>query len=128
MKKILVIEDNENNLKLISVLLKKSGYSMLSAKTGKNGVKIALTKKPDFILLDIDLPDIDGREVLKEIRKSEKVGDLPIIAVTSLAMSGDRQEILDAGCTGYIEKPIDPFRFIDQMEKIIGDADENPDY
>jgi len=127
MKKVLVIEDNENNLKVITVLLKNSGYSILSAKTGRKGVEMALKDNPDFILLDIDLPDIDGRAVLKKIRKSEKAGDLPVIAVTSLAMSGDRQEMLDAGCTGYIEKPIDPFRFIDQMEKILGDADENPD-
>jgi len=127
MKKVLVIEDNENNLKVITVLLKNSGYSILSAKTGRKGLEMALKDNPDFILLDIDLPDIDGRAVLKKIRKSEKAGDLPVIAVTSLAMSGDRQEMLDAGCTGYIEKPIDPFRFIDQMEKILGDADENPD-
>jgi CheY-like chemotaxis protein len=127
MNKVLVIEDNENNLKLMTVLLKNSGYNIITAKTGREGIDMALQENPDFILLDIQLPDINGRDVIKEIRKSGKVGDLPVIALTALAMSGDRQEMLEAGCTGYIEKPIDTFRFIDQMKKIIGDADENPD-
>ncbi|MBF0552242.1 MAG: response regulator, partial [Deltaproteobacteria bacterium] len=75
---------------------------------------------PDFIILDIQLPDIDGIEVLKQLRASEAGKYIPVIAMTSYAMTGDREKIMRAGCTGYIEKPIDPTRVIDQIRKILG--------
>ncbi len=121
MKRVLVVEDNENNMKLITFILEKAGYRTIKAENGQRGIELALKERPDFILLDIQLPDMDGVEVLKEIRKSGINGEIPIIAVTSYAMSGDRDRLLQAGCTGYIEKPIDPENIIAQIRSIIGD-------
>jgi len=103
MKTALVIEDNQDNMKLITFILEKNGYSTIRAENGKTGVALATKEKPDFILLDIQLPDMNGMEVLKTIRGSETNGEIPIIAITSYAMSGDRERLLQAGCNGYIE-------------------------
>jgi two-component system, cell cycle response regulator DivK len=121
MKTALVIEDNKDNMKLITFILEKNGYGAIRAENGKKGIALALKERPDFILLDIQLPDMDGREVLKEVRKSEADGEIPIIAVTSYAMSGDRERLLEAGCNGYIEKPIDPIHIMKQIRKVIGE-------
>ncbi len=117
MKKILVVEDNETNLYLIRFILKKSGYEVIEARDGASGVKSAIKEKPDLIIMDIQLPDIDGLETTKRIRASEAGSDVPIIALTSYAMTGDREKALDAGCTGYIEKPINPETFMAEIEK-----------
>ena len=122
MKKALIIEDNEDNMKLISFILEKNGYDTVWAENGKKGTEMVLSEKPDFIILDIQLPDINGLEVLRDIRKSEANGNIPIVAMTSFAMSGDRQKMLEAGCNGYIEKPIDPDIVINQIKEIIGDS------
>ncbi len=116
----LVIEDNEDNMVLITKLLKISGYDTISAETGKQGLEMARSQRPDFILLDIQLPDIMGTDLLKMIRSSDIDDRIPIIAMTSFAMSGDRERLLAAGCTGYIEKPIDPQKVISQIQHIIG--------
>ncbi len=121
MKRVLVVEDNENNMKLITFILEKAGYRTIKAENGQRGIELALKERPDFILLDIQLPDMDGVEVLKEIRKSGINGEIPIIAVTSYAMSGDRDRLLQAGCTRYIEKPIDPETIIAQIRSATGD-------
>lgn len=119
----LVIEDNEDNMVLITMLLKNAGYASIWAGAGLQGIELALEHLPDFILLDIQLPDIDGTEVLKRIRALDgKAAKVPIIAVTSCAMSGDREKLLAAGCDGYIEKPIDSMRIIDQIRAIVGDG------
>ncbi len=115
----LIIEDNENNMELITFILKSNGYETIEADSGKQGFELALHERPDFILLDIQLPDIMGTEVLKMIRHSEIGSTIPVIAVTSYAMSGDREKLLAAGCDGYIEKPIDPMTFMKQVEKVI---------
>jgi CheY-like chemotaxis protein len=83
------------------------------------GVELAIKEKPDLIIMDIQLPDIDGLEVTKRIRASEVDGDIPIVALTSFAMAGDRERALAAGCTGYIEKPINPETFIAEIEKYL---------
>jgi two-component system cell cycle response regulator DivK len=121
MKKGLVIEDDENNMVLITRLLEKSGYETIRASTGAGGVEMAIQHKPDFIILDIQLPDIDGTEVLRRIRNSEAGHSIPVVAMTSFAMAGDRDKLLRAGCDEYIEKPIDPKRVISQIRKVIGD-------
>ena len=120
MQKALVIEDNEDNMNLITFILHKSGYSTIWAENGKRGVELACKEKPDFIILDIQLPDISGFEVLPLIRSAESGSEVPIIAMTSHAMSGDRERLLKAGCTGYIEKPIDPETVMTEIKKIIG--------
>lgn len=116
----LVIEDNENNMELITFILEAHGYRTLRATTGGEGIALALSAAPDFVLLDIQLPDMDGAEALKAIRASEAGRRLPVIAVTSYAMSGDRERLLGAGCNGYIEKPIDPLLVINQVQGILG--------
>jgi two-component system, cell cycle response regulator DivK len=120
MKTALIIEDNDNNLELIRFILQQAGYRVRFAMTGLEGVQQALTIPPDFIVLDIQLPDINGLEVLKRIRANPVGQTVPIIAMTSYAMSGDKERLLDAGCTSYIEKPIDPMTVIAQIEAVIG--------
>jgi len=121
MKKVLVIEDNKDNLFLITFALKHAGYEVISAENGEEGVKIALKERPAFILMDMNLPGIDGMEATKRIRASEIDGNIPIIAITSHAMLGDREKIMAAGCNGYFEKPIDPLTIVEKIHKIIGE-------
>jgi two-component system, cell cycle response regulator DivK len=122
MKTALVIEDNPDNMVLITRFLEKFGYRTLQAVTGMEGFEKALQKRPDFIILDIQLPDIEGTEVLRRIRSSEIGSSIPVIAMTSYAMSGDREKLLSAGCDGYIEKPIDPERVISQIRQLTGET------
>jgi CheY-like chemotaxis protein len=121
MKTGLVIEDNEDSMVLITRYLQKFGYLILCAETGMKGYEMAIEKKPDFIILDIQLPDIEGTEVLKKIRAREEGKNIPVIAMTSYAMAGDREKLLAAGCNGYIEKPFDPEHVISQIRKFIGE-------
>jgi two-component system, cell cycle response regulator DivK len=115
-KKILVIEDNEQNMYLVNFILEKHGYQIIQAFDGVKGILQAREHCPDLILLDIQLPVMDGYAVARELRKHEQLAKVPIVAVTSYAMSGDQENTLAAGCTGYIEKPIDPDTFIHQIE------------
>jgi CheY-like chemotaxis protein len=121
MKTALVIEDNVDNMELITVILEKNGYKVLKAETGQQGFELAMETSPDFIILDIQLPDMSGLEVLQMIRSSKINGDIPVIAMTSFAMTGDRERVIASGCNGYIEKPIDPVKVIDQIREIIGE-------
>lgn len=120
MRTVLVIEDNPDNLKIVTYALHRAGYSVISADRGEEGFELALKERPLFILMDINLPGLDGIETTKRIRCSEANGHIPIIAVTSYAMAGDRERFLAAGCDGYIEKPIDPMTVVAQIHKIIG--------
>jgi len=116
---VLVIEDNEQNLYLMRFLLEKNGFTVVEATDGLKGVEMAKETKPHLILLDIQLPRMDGYAVARELRKNSELAGTPIVAVTSYAMAGDREQILAAGADGYIEKPIDPERFVDQIKKHI---------
>jgi len=120
MKKVLVIEDNKDNLQLMTYALKRSGYEVIAAETGEDGVARAIKEKPFFIVMDIDLPGIDGLEATRRIRNSEADGNVPIIAITSYAMRGDMEKVLEAGCNGYFEKPVDPLTIIDKIHELIG--------
>jgi len=117
--KTLVIEDNENNRYLIGYILKKYGHEVVEATSGEEGVEIALKERPDLILMDIQLPGMDGLEATRQIRASETNGGIPIIALTSYAMTGDKERALKAGCTGYIEKPIDPETIMSNLERYL---------
>ena len=119
MKKILVVEDNEDNMLLVRFMLEKNGYEVIEARDGAEGVALAVQEKPDLVIMDIQLPDINGLEATKRIRASEADAEIPIVALTSYAMAGDREKALAAGCTGYIEKPIDPDTFIAEIEKFL---------
>lgn len=123
-EKALIIEDNENNLELIRFILEAEGYMTTAAMTGADGVHQALHDAPDFIILDIQLPDMNGMEVLRQIRAHPAGKQVPIIAMTSYAMAGDRERLLKAGCTSYIEKPIDPMLVVGQIQNAIKNSGE----
>jgi two-component system, cell cycle response regulator DivK len=120
--KILIIEDNDQNLYLVTFLLENSGFEVVQAKDGPTGVEYASKIKPDLILLDIQLPGMDGYTVAKEIRANPELKNINIVAVTSYAMMGDREQAFAAGCAGYIEKPINPETFISQITKFLPEA------
>lgn len=115
--KILVIEDNEQNLYLITFILEKNGYEVVQARDGREGIELAGRVIPALILLDIQLPVMDGYAVARALRNNPALTDVPIVAVTSYAMVGDREKTLAAGCTGYIEKPINPETFMAEVEQ-----------
>lgn len=116
----LIIEDTPDNMRLICYILNKSGIDTVEAETGQKGIDLALAEpRPDFIILDIQLPDMSGNDVLRVIRSSEANGSIPIIAMTSYAMSGDREKLMASGCTGYIEKPIDPMTVMGEIGEIL---------
>lgn len=119
MKKVLVIEDNKDNLKLITYALNRSGYEVIAAETGEEGVELALRERPFFIVMDIALPGIGGLEATRRIRESETGDKIPVIAITSHAMHGDRERIVAAGCNGYLEKPIDPLTVVATIQGIL---------
>ncbi|MEN6319043.1 MAG: response regulator [Syntrophaceae bacterium] len=115
-RKILIIEDNEQNLYLVKYILEKWGYETIAATDGQKGIDLADKVKPDLILLDIQLPVMDGYAVAMNLRLNSSLDSIPIIAVTSYAMPGDREKAIASGCNGYIEKPINPDTFISQIE------------
>ncbi|MGV8123362.1 MAG: response regulator [Candidatus Xenobiia bacterium LiM19] len=118
-KTVLVIEDNEQNLYLVTFILSKNGYEVVQARDGREGIDLAGQVIPTLILLDIQLPVMDGYEVARALRSNPKLDDVPIVAVTSYAMVGDRERTLEAGCSGYIEKPINPETFMADIEKYL---------
>jgi len=122
MKTVLLVEDNADNSRLITYALHRSGYEVITAETGMKGVEMAIAERPAFIIMDINLPDIDGLETTRRIRRSSANGDIPIIAITSYAMAGDMDRILSAGCSGYFEKPIDPLTIMDQIHALLDQA------
>ncbi len=119
MSTVLVIEDNVDNMLLISDILEANGYTVLQAETGMQGVEMAEEHLPGFIILDIQLPDIIGNEVLAIIRSKEKTRTIPVVAMTSYAMAGDRERLLAAGCDAYVEKPIDPGSVMAQLKEVL---------
>jgi two-component system cell cycle response regulator DivK len=114
---ILIIEDNEQNLYLTTFLMERMGFKVVPARNGPEGLALAGQDRPDLIILDIQLPLMDGYAVAREIRKNEALKDVPIVAVTSYAMVGDRERALESGCSGYVEKPIDPDTFQGEIQK-----------
>lgn len=106
-ERILYIEDNFANLMLVKRVLMAEGYTVLEAENGENGLRVAKQEVPDLILMDINMPDIDGYSVTKMIREVTTLNRTPIIALTANVLKGDRERALDAGCDGYIQKPID---------------------
>lgn len=114
---ILIIEDNEQNLYLMRFLLEQHGLAVVAARDGRAGVRMAVELRPAAILLDIQLPVINGYEVAEELRRQATLVATPIIAVTSYAMPGDKERAMAAGVDDYIEKPIDPDTFVGQVQR-----------
>lgn len=119
MRRVLVVDDTEANIHLMRFILEKNEFEVIEARNGTEGVELAVQEKPDLVLMDIQLPDIDGLEVVRRIRASEANGNIPIIALTSYAMPGDRERFIAAGCTSYIAKPINVETFIAEIEKYL---------
>jgi len=113
---ILVIEDNALNMKLVKSLLKIGNYTILEAEDAETGIQLAQEHKPDLILMDIQLPGIDGLTATQILKKDQAINGTPIVALTSHAMEGDEQKARDAGCDGYISKPIDTRAFLQSIE------------
>ncbi|OIR05174.1 polar-differentiation response regulator DivK [mine drainage metagenome] len=124
---ILLIEDNEQNRYLATFMLEQSGYRVVQADDGIRGIQEAERLGPDLILLDIQLPKMDGYAVAQALRAIPLLRATPIIAVTSYAMVGDREKSLAAGCNGYIEKPINPDTFVDEISRFLGGAPKTED-
>jgi CheY-like chemotaxis protein len=116
---ILIIEDNPMNMELATDLLKVSGYDVMQAETAEQGIMMAQNQKPDLIIMDIGLPVMDGLSAIEILKKDDKTKNIPILALTSYAMKGDREKILGAGCEGYLAKPIDTRKFADEVKAIL---------
>ena len=114
-KTILVVEDNELNMKLVKGLIKIGNYDMLEAVDAESGIQLVREQRPDLVLMDIQLPGMDGLSATKIIKKDPSLKDIPIVALTSYAMQGDKEKALEAGCTGYIAKPIDTRKFLETV-------------
>jgi two-component system, cell cycle response regulator DivK len=112
---ILVVEDNERNLKLLRDVLEYAGYAVRVARTGEDGITSAVSEPPDLVLMDLQLPGIDGLEALRRLRESPRTAAIPVVAVTAQAMKDDRERALEAGFNGYIEKPISVREFPGQV-------------
>jgi CheY-like chemotaxis protein len=120
MNKVVVIEDNADNMRLITYALRHAGYEVVQAWTGEEGVEVVIRERPFFVIVDIILPGIDGLETTRLIRESVAVGRVPIVAITSVAMAGDREKVLQGGCTAYFEKPFDPLTIVQRIHAVIG--------
>jgi len=116
---ILIVDDNEMNLKLLSWLLEKNGYEVHIATDATTARATVRAVRPQLVLMDIQLPDIDGLQLTREFKADPALRHIPVVAVTSYAMKGDRQRSLDAGCDGYITKPIDTSQFPSEIRKFL---------
>lgn len=113
MVRILCVEDNPQNMRLVRKILNHQGYAVLEAEDGRTGVRLAKEERPDLILMDINLPDIDGLEATGIIKGDEELKSIPIVALTANAMYGDEERCLAAGCDGYISKPVSKSKLLD---------------
>ncbi len=119
MSTILIVEDNEKNMKLARDVLQSRGYSTLEAVTGEDGVRVAIEKKPDLVLMDIQLPGINGIEALRRVRADPECTRIPIVAFTASVMSSDRSQITEAGFDGFIGKPINLKEFLETVKRVL---------
>jgi two-component system, cell cycle response regulator DivK len=118
-KTVLIVEDNELNMKLFHDLLEAHGYQTLEARTGPEALKLAIDHRPDLILMDIQLPEVSGLEVTRKIKDNAELADIPIIAVTAFAMKGDEERIRQGGCEDYIAKPISVVSFLEKVKRYL---------
>ena len=119
-KTVLIVEDNELNMKLFHDLLESQGYSTLQTREGLQALALARQHRPDLILMDIQLPEISGLEVTKWLKDDEELSHIPVVAVTAFAMKGDEERIRQGGCEAYISKPISVMHFLEVVRKHLG--------
>jgi two-component system, cell cycle response regulator DivK len=118
--KVLIVEDNMLNMRLFNDLLEAHGYTVLQAMDGLEALRIARLQRPDLILMDIQLPEVSGLEITKRLKADEELRSIPIVAVTAFAMKGDEEKIRQAGCDGYMTKPISIAGFLQAVEQYSG--------
>jgi len=126
MSTILIVEDNEKNMKLARDVLRAKGYATLEATTGEDGVRLAREKLPDLVLMDIQLPGINGIEALRQLRADAVTARIPVLAVTASVMEQDRRQITQAGFDGYVGKPISLKGFLEAVRQTLEDRPGNP--
>lgn len=124
-KRILIVEDNELNMKLLHDVLEAHGYHIMQSRQGGTAHPLAREHRPHLILMDIQLPDISGLEAARHLKEDEETRDIPIIAVTAFAMAGDERRTLESGCDAYIAKPIRLREFLDTVETFVGAAQQS---
>lgn len=120
-KTVLIVEDNELNMKLFNDLLEAHGYRTVQTRSGVDSVELARTHRPDLILMDIQLPEVSGIQVMQWMKDDESLRAIPIVAVTAFAMKGDEEKIRQAGCEAYLSKPISVVKFLETVRNFIGD-------
>jgi two-component system cell cycle response regulator DivK len=123
-ERVLVVEDNEKNMKLVRDILQAMGYSPLEASTGEEALALAAEESPALVLMDIQLPDLDGSEALRRLRSDERTAGIPVLALTAQAMQGDRERFLAAGFDGYLSKPIDVDELIETVRRFCDGGSE----
>ena len=116
-EQVLVVEDNEKNMKLFRDVLQAMGYGTIEATTGEDAIDLALTHEAALVLMDVQLPGIDGVEALARLRRDERTAAIPVLALTAQAMSGDRERFLEAGFDGYLSKPVDVLELIQAVKE-----------
>jgi two-component system, cell cycle response regulator DivK len=119
MSVILIVEDNEKNMKLVRDILRHAGHETLEAATGIEGVSLAVAKRPDLVLMDIQLPDIDGIEALRRIRDVRELDAIPVIAVSASVMPDDKQKIVTSGFDAFVAKPINLKQFLETVKRFL---------
>ena len=125
-KRILVVEDQEDNRQILRDLLTSVGYEVIQAENGEEALATAARERPDLILMDIQLPGIDGLALTRRLKSDPATRSIPIVAFTAYAMKGDEHRMRDAGCDGYISKPIDVATFASRVRAALGDTDAAP--
>lgn len=119
-KKVLIVEDNDLNMKLFNDLLEAHGYATLKSRSGLEGLELARMHRPDLILMDIQLPEVSGIDIIKLLKEDDEMRPIPVIAITAFAMKGDEERIRESGCEGYLSKPISVSKFIETVRSFIG--------
>ncbi len=119
-KTVLIVEDNELNMKLFNDLLEAHGYQTLKTANGVEAVELARSKKPDLILMDIQLPEISGLEITRWLKADDELKSIPVIAITAFAMKGDEERIREGGCEAYLSKPISVVKFVETVRNFLG--------
>ena len=119
-KTVLLVEDNEDNLVVYRTILEHVGYAVIEARDGEEGVSRAQSDRPDIILMDISIPKMDGWEATERLKGADDTSEIPIIALTAHALEEDRAKAMRAGCDGYLAKPVEPRRVVQEVEKFIG--------
>jgi two-component system, cell cycle response regulator DivK len=119
-KTVLMVEDNEDNLVVYRTILEHVGYRVIEARDGEEGIQRAQQERPDIVLMDISIPKVDGWEATRRLKADEGTRSIPVIALTAHALEEDRQRALNVGCDGYLAKPIEPRRVVEEVGRFLG--------